>query len=149
MQPENFPYKSLHDYLDIIFKDITPTEIDIIKAKKTYWRNYNTLLKKNQRIKHKEVTIPLTKEQLELLSRKIENNYSVSQYVKSVILQHINNESASLSKKQDLTGIEQQLFLVTDYLESLLYQRRFVDNTQIGKLEQHILYLQQLLETQF
>ncbi len=147
---ENFPYRNLHDYLDIIFRDKVPTENEIIQAKKHYWKTYNTHLKRNQRRKHKEITISLSKEELELLSRRLEPQQSVSQYIKSVLHQHLsNNEPIISSQHKDLMQIEQQLFILIDYLESLIYQRRFVDNTQIGKLEQHFRYLQHVLETQF
>lgn len=151
MQPENFPYKSLHDYLDITFRDIIPTENKIVQAKKQYWKAYNAHLKRNKRRTHTEISISLNNEELELLRRRLQVKQFVSHYIKNLLHQHLNNNEPIISSqhKEDLTKIEQQLFILTDYLESLIYQRRFVDNTQIGKLEQHLLYLQQLLETQF
>ena len=49
MEPGN--YKSLHDYLDAIFKDSSPSENEIIQAKKDYWKAYNTRLKQDKRKK--------------------------------------------------------------------------------------------------
>lgn len=153
MQPEPWTYKTLHDYLDDLFRDRNPNNEEIIEAKEIYRRSYNKRLKQLKRQKHREVTIALTKEEVELLKRKLESQQSVSGYIKKLILAHLDNSQTLFNpqntQKKDLVQIEQQLFLLTDYLESLIYQRRFVDNTQIAKLEQHLLYLQQLLETQF
>ncbi|MGC4129234.1 MAG: hypothetical protein QM564_06670 [Bergeyella sp.] len=152
MHPEPWTYKSLHDYLDDLFRNRTPDTEEIIQAKKTYWRSYNTRLKQTQRRKHKEITLSLTKEELELLRRRLQAKQSVSAYIKKLLQDHLEDTSLLQNNtidKQALNQIEQQLFLLIDYLESLIYQRRFVDQHQIGKLEQHILYLQQLLETQF
>ncbi|NMR34958.1 hypothetical protein HIO71_12250 [Chryseobacterium aquaticum] len=153
MQIENFPYKGLHDYLDIIFRDIIPTEDQIAEAKKQYRKYYNSHLKRNYRNSHKQITLSLTKYEMELLKRKLESQQSVSGYIKKLVLAHLDNSQTLFNQqntqKKDLAQVEQQLFILIDYLESLIYHRRFVDNTQIAKLEQHLLYLQQLLETQF
>jgi len=153
MQPETFPYKSLHDYLDIMFRDKSPTEHEIIHAKKQYRKAYNTHLKRNHRKTHKQISLSLTQYEMELLRRNLETQQSVSGYIKKLVLAHLDNSQTLFNQqntqKKDLAQVEQQLFILIDYLESLIYQRRFVDNTQIGKLEQHLLYLQQLLEIQF
>ena len=153
MQPEPWTYKTLHDYLDDLFRDKNPNNEKIIEAKEIYRRSYNKRLKQLKREKHREVTIALTKEEVELLKRKLESQQSVSGYIKKLVLAHLDNSQTLFNQqntqKKDLAQVEQQLFILIDYLESLLYQRRFVDNTQIGKLEQHILYLKQLLEAQF
>ena len=153
MQPENFPYKSLHDYLDIIFRDRIPNEDQIIEAKKQYRKDYNAHLKRHYRNSHKQISLSLTKGEMELLKRKLETQQLASDYIKKLVIAHLDSNLTTLNQqdtqRKDLDQIEQQLFILIDYLESLLYQRRFVDNTQIGKLEQYILQLQQLLETQF
>lgn len=153
MQIENFPYKGLHDYLDIIFRDIIPTEDQITEAKKQYRKYYNSHLKRNYRNSHKQIALSLTKYEMELLKRKLETQQLASDYIKKLVIAHLDNNLTTLNQqniqKKDFAQIEQQLFILIDYLESLIYQRRFVDNTQIGKLEQHILYLKQLLEAQF
>lgn len=144
MKPEPWTYNSLHDYLDNLFRNRTPDTEEIIQAKKTYWRSYNTRLKQTQRRKHKEITLSLTKDELEMLRKRLQVKQSVSAYIKKLLQDHLEDTSLHHNNtidKQALNQIEQQLFLVTDYLESLIYQRRFVDKDQIGKLEQ---YVQQL-----
>ena len=150
MQTEPWTYKNLHDYLDDLFKNKDPLDDEIIQAKKMYWRSYNTRLKQIQRKKKKEITIGLKQEELKQLHRKLEHNQSISNYIKNLLEVHLQgNESVNYSQKKELTQIEQHLFILIDYLESLIYQRRFVDNNQIGKLELYILQLQQMLETHF
>lgn len=153
MQPENFPYKSLHDYLDIMFRDKPPTEHEIVGAKKQYRKDYNTHLKRNYRKSHKQIALSFTKDEMELLRRNLEPQQSVSDFIKKLVVVHLDNSQTLFNQqntqKKDFAQIEQQLFILIDYLESLIYQRRFVDQNQIGKLEQYILQLQQLLETQF
>ncbi|MET3536702.1 TraB/GumN family protein [Chryseobacterium limigenitum] len=151
MQPEPWTYKTLHDYLDDLFRNKNPDNEEIIQAKTTYRRCYNTRLKQLQREKFKEIIVILSKEELELLKRKLEPQQSVSDYIKKLIVAYLDNNLTTLNpqnnQKKDLTQIEQQLFNLIDYLESLIYQRRFVDNNQIGKLEQQLEQLQQKLES--
>lgn len=145
-----FPYKSLHDYLDKVFSGTTPSENEITQAKKEYWKAYNTHLKQNQRKKRKEVTLALDKKQWEALLERRKPNQSVHAYIKELLTHHIDNTPIATSTIiQDTTQIEQQLFLVTDYLEGLVYQRRHIDKDSIAGLEQLLYKLQKLLEDKF
>jgi len=144
-----FPYKNLHQYLDLVFVGIEPTPEQVILQKKAYWKAYNTHLKQNQRAKRKEVTITLDKELLEMLLQKSSNG-SLSNYIKQVLLQHTSQNSIDVPLLgQDSAVLEQQLFLVTDYLQGILYQRRIIDKEAIAKLESLLLKLKQLLEDKF
>lgn len=146
----DFPYKSLHEYLDSVFKGLTPSENEIIQAKKSYWKAYNTRLKQHQRKKRKEVTLALNKNEWQSLLERRNPNQSIHDYIKEWLTHHIDN---SLVKPNtivhDTTQIEQQLFVVIDYLEGLIYQRRHIDNDSIAKLEQLLYSLQKLLEDKF
>lgn len=150
MQPEPWTYKTLHDYLDDLFSNKNPTNDEIIQAKKTYWRSYNTRLKQIQRQKNKEVTISLSKELLELLNRRLEHKQSIIDYIKVLLENHLqSNENINTNQKKELLQIEQQLFILIDYLESLLYQRKLIDRQQMQQLEKHIQNLQFVLEQNF
>jgi hypothetical protein len=123
MEPGN--YKSLHDYLDAIFKDSSPSENEIIQAKKDYWKAYNTKLKQAKRKKTKEVTISLNKETLELLNQKLIAGESISSYIQRILKTNLQIiETTGFFEKELGLKIEQQLFIIIDYLESLLYQRK-------------------------
>lgn len=145
-----FPYKSLHDYLDVVFKDKTPDENEIIEAKKLYWKSYNTFLKQNQRKKHKEVTIAFEKQHWETLSKERRPGQTIQSHLKELLLKQIGSKDpVKRVVLQDTVKIEQQLFLITDYLESMIYHRRFIDAESIRVLEKHLLQLRRLLEDLF
>lgn len=147
---DNFPYKSLHEYLDKVFSGTSPSKTEIAQAKKEYWKAYNTHLKQNQRKKRKEVTLALDKKEWQSLLERRNPNQSVHGYIKELLTHHIDNTSiAPNTIIQDTTQIEQQLFLVTDYLEGLVYQRRHIDTDSIAGLEQLLYKLQKLLEDKF
>lgn len=148
MEPGN--YKSLHDYLDAIFKDSSPSENEIIQAKKDYWKAYNTKLKQAKRKKTKEVTISLNKETLELLNQKLIAGESISSYIQRILKTNLQIiETTGFFEKELGLKIEQQLFIIIDYLESLLYQRKLIDTFQIALLEKHLEQLQKLMEKNF
>ena len=150
MQPEPWTYNNLHDYLDDLFSNKNPSDEEIIQAKKTYWRSYNKRLKQIQRQKHKEVTISLSKELLELLNRKLEPKQTIIDYIRALLENHLkSNENVNNNQKKELLQIEQQLFVVIDYLDSLLYQRKLIDRQQMQQLEKHIQNLQFVLEQNF
>ena len=148
MEPGN--YKSLHDYLDAIFKDSSPSENEIIQAKKAYWKAYNTRLKQDKRKKTKEVTISLNKETLELLNQKLITGESISSYIQKLLKTNLQIiETTGFFEKELGLKIEQQLFIIIDYLESLLYQRKLIDTSQIALLEKHLEKLQNLMEEKY
>ena len=150
MQPEPWTYNNLHDYLDDLFNSKNPNDEEIIQAKKAYWRSYNKRLKQIQRQKHKEVTISISKELLELLNGRLEPKQSIIDYIKTLLEKHLRgSENVNLNQKKELLQIEQQLFILIDYLESLLYQRKLIDRQQIQQLEKHIQNLQFVLEQNF
>lgn len=147
---QDFPYKSLHDYLDRVFIGRAPTENEIVEAKKQYWKVYNTRLKQIQRKKYKEVTIALEKQMWEVLLQKRSSKQSLPSVIKELLtLQLEGHSEISTRNVQDAPLIEQQLFLVIDYLEGLMYQRRLIDKESIIRLETLLQRLQQLLEEKF
>lgn len=150
MLPEPWTYNNLHDYLDDLFSNKNPSDEEITQAKKMYWRSYNKRLKQIHRQKNKEITISLTKEVLELLNRKLEPNQSIIDYIKVLLENHLqSNENINYYQKKELLQIEQQLFILIDYLESLLYQRKLIDRQQMQQLEKHIQNLQFVLDQNF
>ena len=148
MEPGN--YKSLHDYLDAIFKDFSPSENEIIQAKKIYWKAYNTKLKQGKRKQNKEVTISLNKETLDLINQKLIAGESISSYIQKLLKTNLQIiETTGFFEKELGLKIEQQLFTIIDYLESILYQRKLIDTTQIALLEKHLEQLQNLMEEKY
>lgn len=147
---QDFPYKSLHEYLDKVFVGLTPSENEIVQAKKAYWKAYNTNLKQNQRRKRKEVTVALDKKEWQSLLERRSPNQSLHDYIKEWLTHHINNSPIVANIiVQDTSQIEQQLFVVCDYLEGLVYQRRHIDKDSIAGLENLLHQLQKLLKDKF
>lgn len=150
MQSEPWTYKSLHDYLDELFENRNPDHEEIIQAKNMYWRSYNTRLKQVQRKKSKQISLIVSKDDLELLQLKLEPKQSVSDYIKNLLENDLQSgKTMNTFQKKELLPIEQQLFILIDYLESLLYQRKLIDKVQMSRLEKYIQNLQLVIEEKF
>ena len=106
---QDFPYKSLHEYLDKVFVGLTPSESEIAQAKKEYWKAYNTHLKQNQRKKHKEVTLAFNKKEWQSLLERLNPNQSLHGYIKELLNRHIDKDS--------IATLEQLLYKLQELLE--------------------------------
>jgi hypothetical protein len=77
------------------------------------------------------------------LNGRLEPKQSIIDYIKTLLEKHLRgSENVNLNQKKEFLQIEQQLFLVIDYLESLLYQRKLIDRQQMQQLEKYIQNLQ-------
>jgi hypothetical protein len=84
------------------------------------------------------------------LNGRLEPKQSIIDYIKTLLEKHLRgSENVNLNQKKEFLQIEQQLFLVIDYLESLLYQRKLIDRQQMQQLEKYIQNLQFVLEQNF
>ncbi len=139
MKPISFT--SVHDYLDRLFTGMEPSKQDIIDAKKVYWRAYNTDLIRRKRKAYPTFQISFSKEELLLIREKLQQGQSVSKFVYQLVVEHLNNHTYSVPKINTAL-IEQQLFLISEYLRELL-DYDSIDIDKIEQLESHI----QTLET--
>ena len=139
MEPIDFT--SVHDYLDKLFADIEPSKQQIVQAKKVYWRAYNTDLKRRKRKSHPCFQISFSKEELSLLRERLRKGESVSQYIHQLVLKHI-RKGKTLAPQVNTALIEQQLFLISEYLRELL-EFDAIDTDKIERLETYL----QALET--
>ncbi len=143
-------YHSVHDYLDVLFEGKNPSESDIVEAKKTYWRAYNSKLKKAQRQNKKTVSVSFSNAEAQNIQKYLSKKQSISAFIKQLVLDTvsfetpINNQQAKL-----LASIEQQLFLLVEYLEALLFQSDRLDRHQIRTIEKHLQTLQNLFQKLF
>lgn len=137
MKPTSF--NSVHDYLDMVFKDTIPSEEAIINAKKIYWRAYNTDLKRRKRQEFTTLHICFSKKEYVNIQAKLSNTQSVPAYIKYLVLEHFKNNATSIVPV-NTNLIEQQLFLIAEYLQELLEQ----DNVNIEKIEALEQYMQTL-----
>ncbi|WP_298507445.1 hypothetical protein [uncultured Kordia sp.] len=142
MKPTSFT--SVHDYLDQLFKGGNPSKEDIILAKKNYWRAYNTDLKRRKRSACPTFQISFSKDELLRIKEKLQQGQSVSKYIYQLVKQHIESHTI-LPSKVNTAVIEQQLFLISEYLRELL-DYEDIDAEKITELENHIQTLETVIQ---
>ena len=142
MKPINLT--SVHDYLDILFEDKTPSEDDVIHAKKVYWRAYNTDLKSRRRKLFPVLQVRFSKQEHALIQSKLLQGQKVSSYIYQLVLNHL-NKNINLEMPINTALIEQQLFLITEYLKELLDFQE-IDSIILQELEQHIKTLEIVIQ---
>lgn len=142
MKPTSFT--SVHDYLDMVFKDTIPNEEAIINAKKIYWRAYNTDLKRRKRQEFTTLHICFSKKEYGDIQAKLSEAQSVPAYIKYLVLEHFKNRNESVTPV-NTSLIEQQLFLIAEYLQELL-ESKTVNTEKIEALEQYMQTLEQVIQ---
>ncbi|WP_339883560.1 hypothetical protein [Polaribacter vadi] len=142
MRPIRFT--SVHDYLDKLFDGGSPSEEAIISAKKDYWRAYNTALKRRQRQKFPVFQISFSKEDVLVLKSRLAKGQKISSYIYDLVIQHLKGESIP-AKQVNTALIEQQLFLIAEYLRELL-DYNAVDSEKINRLEAYIMALENVIQ---
>ncbi len=123
----------------MLFEDVTPCKEDIINAKKQYWRAYNTDLKRRRRKQFSVFQISFSKQDLAIIKSKLQEGQPVSKYIYQLVLQHL-NDGSELTPIVNTALIEQQLFLIAEYLKELLD----FDHIDTGRIEQLEIYIQAL-----
>lgn len=119
----NQEYKSVHEYLDALFKHSSPSEEEIVKAKEEYRKLYLKNYLKNYSENNIQITFRVTKEQYSSLALKAKkNNIKPSSLVKQKALNVCNTNNAELK-----TAILE----VIDVIEEAIYLQRKVDAKSI------------------
>lgn len=136
MEPIDFT--SVHDYLDRLFVGIEPDKQEIIDAKKVYWRAYNTDLKRRRRKAYPSFHISFSKDELLFIKGRLQQGQSVSSYIHQLVVVHVND--TDYRPRVNTAVIEQQLFLINEYLRELLDY----DGVETEKIEQLETYIQTL-----
>jgi len=112
-------YKSVHEYLDALFKHSNPSKKEIIDAKQKYRKLYLKNYLKNYSENNIQITFRVTKEQYNLLALKAKkNNIKPSILVKQKVLNASNTNNIELK-----TAILE----VIDDIEEAIYLQRKVD----------------------
>jgi len=131
-------FTGVHDYLDELFTNSDPSETEIILAKKWYWRCYNSHLKR-QRKHYTNLSVYFSQEQITRIKTLAEKG-KVSDFIKKVVLSYMDG-TTSIIQTIDTAIIEQQLFLIAEYLQEMI-QSDMTDNSQLQFLEDKIKDLQ-------
>ncbi len=140
MKPIKFT--GVQNYLEKLFVGNTPTDQQVIEGKKVYWRAYNTDLKRRIRNEHPTLLLRFSKQEMKLLKEKIHQKELLSIQVRRIVLDYLNGSYNS----PNTALIEQQLFLVNEYLEELLEEGKSVPLSKIEELQQSIIAIQDALE---
>lgn len=141
-------YTSLHDFLDAFFQNIlNPSDEDILTAKKKYWRYKNKLAKRKWRQEHTICSIAFTNEELHILKPYIVEGEPLSTFIKNQILLLAYKDS--LQRPINVSVIEQQLFIITDYLEEIVDNEWVIDTDRLHVLEEHVQELQKRILQEF
>lgn len=113
-------YKSVHGYLDEVFKDRwAVSDDDIIAAKKDYWRMYNTALKARQRIARREFSVWFTEKEFAKMQDLITEELPVSAFIRQATFEYVGMPTQKPSASYSPV-IEQQLVLISGLLEEAL-----------------------------
>lgn len=90
-----FRYANIHEYLDeVLSHKKNPSDNDIARAKKEYWRQYHKHYNTERRKKYKEFTIGINHSTLEKINKQ-RGELSVTKYIKNILLKSL-NESHSV-----------------------------------------------------
>lgn len=136
-------YNSLHTYLEARFKnEPSVTDAMVQQAKKDYWRMYNTALKRRIRNEYPILRLRFSKQEIELLKEKLHQKELLSIQVHRIVMDYISGTNTS----ENIALVEQQLFLVSEYLEKLLEQGNALPLSKIEKLQESIVAIQEALE---
>lgn len=140
--PKPIDFTSVHDYLDLVFKDKLPSRIEIIEAKQCYWRAYNTDLKRRQRAECKSIRIKLSNKEHQALQKLLPNDRPLSLSVRGIVINYSEGNLDPIPRINTAL-IEQQLFFIAEYFKELAED---MDTERASELEKHIHTLETLIQ---
>ena len=113
-------HKSLHSYLDAVFKDYPNPDIEtIIATKKEYWRQYYRIYRKQYRQQYKEYRLHFDTDTLADIKQK-KGKLSTSKFLYQCVLQVLEGNTGIHTGRQTyLESISHQLLKIIYLLEEL------------------------------
>lgn len=121
----NTRYKSVHEYMDTLFRGKTPTKKEIQEAKlgyrKLYQKHYREIYNKN----HVQITFRVSKKEFKKLER-----FAKQKEIKVTKL--AKNRALKTSENHNLE-VKIQLSELIDSIEEAIYQKRVIDPISILK----------------
>lgn len=140
--------KSVHDYLDQLFEGKDPSKESVVLAKKAYWKAYNLNLIRQRRKQNHEFSVTFSKSEFKMIQGCLQDKEAVSQCIRRMVLLNMNG-SAHMYRHIDTAIIEQQLFLITDYLEEIIENEWVINTKRLQNLEIKTQVLHQLISQEF
>lgn len=128
MSQEEFNYKSIHEYMDTLFKDKIPTDDEIKEAKQAYRKLYLKQYRKIYNKEHIQVSFRVSKSQY----RKLQNlakAMKVTAYVKQLVLN---------ADHKNTTQLRQYLLELIDLVEAFEFENKTIDIQQLIKYLYHM-----------
>lgn len=139
---KQFPYTSLHNYLDAELSHLdNPSHQQIKQAKREYWKQYYAHYRRDKRKIRKEYTLGFDANALKQIQQK-KGKLTVSQFLYQTIEQAISNNPIPLQDTSVLGSIDRQLMHLIDLMEELL-------SSNSNELNEQILEQIEALEMQF
>ncbi len=118
-------YKSVHEYMDALFKGMNPTNDEIRQAKEAYRKLYQKYYRESYKKNHVQITFRVSKEQFqELTALAKEQGIKVTSLVKQRTLEANNSKNIS---------VKIQLSELLDIIEQSIYQDKELSITEILK----------------
>jgi len=118
-------YKSVHEYMDALFKDMNPTDDEIRQAKEAYRKLYQKYYREAYKKNHVQITFRVSKDQyreLALLAK--ERGIKATSLVKQRALEADNSGNIS---------VKIQLSELLDVIEQSIYHGKELSLTEILK----------------
>ena len=150
MKSNEFPYKGLHHYLDVVFTDHdNPNDAEIIAKKKEYWKLYYKHYRNHRRrYVKKEFTMAFDKNDLNRIHDKREN-LSVSEFLYWCVEKVLLNKDISFASNKQIDLLSQNMMGLISLVEELMdqYDQKIIEDLldKLDKLEEQITMLREEL----
>jgi len=141
-------YNNLHEYLDEVFEGQDPTKLEIKQAKQDYWRDYNTQLKRRSRKNKRTFSVWFTRKEIVGIESLKKKGVAVSSLIRRLVTNELQTTDGVI-QEIDTAVIEQQLFLIAEYLQEVLDADLVLDTTKIESLELKVKELQNIIQQDF
>ncbi len=132
----DFPYKSVHQFLDEVFKSIDePTSKQIKEQKKIYWRMYNSALKVRRRRLLKYIALSINRSDFSELQRQA---FAVDETVYDLMKERILNSDRPMLPIKLICRIHQTVFELLDESSNLESQSMQQKLTELEDMVHHL-----------
>ena len=123
MEIADFNFKSVHEYMDTIFKNHEPSEVEIVEAKRVYWKLYLKAYKKRYRKNNVQIAFCISKsEYLKYKQLAKSKGVKVTTLIKQLVLR---------PKQLDRHVLKQPILELIDLVEEAIYENSTIDKDRV------------------
>ncbi len=127
-------YKSIHEYMDVLFRNTIASDSDIVKAKEEYRKYYQKHYRKAYKQKYAQITFRISKIQYQVFEKIAQE--------KGIKLTTLLKQRALQIKISDNQKIKIQLSELLDYIEECIYENKKLN---VARLLQELETIEQAL----